>query len=143
MGYKNYLSEFWKAKSTAPCAYLNRLRAWECRQQPEVLRIPTPTRPEKASALGYKATPAYTIIRVHAPRIAHKRDTRKGKLHRKPRNCRVYKSLDTSRQVVAEQKVGAIYTNLRVMGSYWIAEDGIAKYFEVVLADPHNKALRN
>ena len=32
---------------------------------------------------------------------------------------------------------------LRVLNSYWVAQDGTYKYYEVILADPAHNAIRN
>ena len=31
--------------------------------------------------------------------------------------------------------------NLRVLNSYWINQDGVYKYYEVILVDPSHKAV--
>ena len=31
--------------------------------------------------------------------------------------------------------------NLRVLNSYWINQDGVYKYYEVILVDPNHKAV--
>ena len=47
-----------------------------------------------------------------------------------------------SLQAVAEERVGRRCRNLRVLNSYWINQDGVYKYFEVILVDPIHKAVR-
>ena len=41
----------------------------------------------------------------------------------------------------AEERVGRRCGNLRVLNSYWINQDGVYKYYEVILVDPHHKAV--
>lgn len=41
----------------------------------------------------------------------------------------------------AEERVGRRCGNLRVLNSYWINQDGIYKYYEVILVDPNHKAV--
>ena len=41
----------------------------------------------------------------------------------------------------AEERVGRRCGNLRVLNSYWINQDGVYKYFEVILVDPSHKAV--
>ena len=41
----------------------------------------------------------------------------------------------------AEERVGKRCANLRVLNSYWINQDGVYKYYEVILVDPNHKAL--
>ena len=42
---------------------------------------------------------------------------------------------------VAEERVGRRCGNLRVLNSYWINQDGVYKYYEVILVDPSHKAV--
>ena len=42
---------------------------------------------------------------------------------------------------VAEERVGRRCGNLRVLNSYWINQDGVYKYYEVILVDPNHKAV--
>jgi ribosomal protein L15E len=41
----------------------------------------------------------------------------------------------------AEERVGRRCGNLRVLNSYWVNQDGVYKYFEVILVDPNHKAV--
>jgi hypothetical protein len=45
-------------------------------------------------------------------------------------------------QSTAEERVGRRCGNLRVLNSYWINQDGVYKYYEVILVDPSHKAVR-
>merc|ERR1712216_799111 len=42
----------------------------------------------------------------------------------------------------AEERVGRACGGLRVLNSYWVAQDAMYKYFEVIMIDPHHKAVR-
>ena len=42
----------------------------------------------------------------------------------------------------AEERVGRRCGNLRVLNSYWINQDGVYKYYEVIAVDPNHKAVR-
>jgi len=44
---------------------------------------------------------------------------------------------------VDEERVGRRCPNLRLLNSYWINQDGVYKYFEVILVDPSHNAIRN
>jgi len=41
----------------------------------------------------------------------------------------------------AEERVGRRCGNLRVLNSYWVNQDGVYKYYEVILVDPNHKAV--
>ena len=43
----------------------------------------------------------------------------------------------------AEEKVGRKCGGLRVLNSYWVAQDAQYKYFEVIMVDPSHAAIRN
>ncbi len=45
-------------------------------------------------------------------------------------------------RAVAEERVGRKCGGLRVLNSYWINQDAVYKYYEVVLVDPFHKAIR-
>jgi len=44
---------------------------------------------------------------------------------------------------VAEERVGRKLGSLRVLNSYWVAQDATFKFFEVILVDPSHNAIRN
>ena len=43
---------------------------------------------------------------------------------------------------VAEERVGRKCGGLRVLNSYWVNQDAVYKYFEVILVDPAHKVIR-
>merc|ERR1712083_376391 len=45
-------------------------------------------------------------------------------------------------QSIAEERCGRRLKGLRVLNSYWVAADSTFKYFEVIMIDPHHKAIR-
>ncbi|ONH96242.1 hypothetical protein PRUPE_7G115600 [Prunus persica] len=53
-GYK-YQSEIWRKKQSDLMRFVQRVRCWEYRQHPSIVRVTRPTRPDKARRLGYKA----------------------------------------------------------------------------------------
>jgi large subunit ribosomal protein L15e len=44
---------------------------------------------------------------------------------------------------IAEERVSKKYPNMEVLNSYWVAQDGKHKYFEVILVDPLHPAIMN
>ena len=46
-------------------------------------------------------------------------------------------------RVRAENMVGRRAPNMRVLSSYWVAQDATHKYFEVICIDPEHNAIRN
>jgi large subunit ribosomal protein L15e len=46
-------------------------------------------------------------------------------------------------QSVAEERVGRHCSALRVLNSYWVGQDSVYKFYEVILVDPFHPATRN
>eukprot|EP00388_Colpodella_angusta_P004794 GDKJ01015389.1.p2 GENE.GDKJ01015389.1~~GDKJ01015389.1.p2 ORF type:complete len:210 (-),score=32.82 GDKJ01015389.1:96-725(-) len=145
MGAYKYLEELWRKKQSDVMRFLMRIRTWEYRHLPAVHRASTTTRPDKARRLGYKAKQGYVIYRVRVRRGDRKKQVAKGIVYGKPSSQGVnqQKSTQTLRSL-AESRVGRkICGNLRVLNSYWVAQDSTYKYFEVILVDPMHAAIRN
>lgn len=54
-GAYKYMEELWKKKQSDVLRFLLRVRCWEYRQLPSIVRVTRPSRPDKARRLGYKA----------------------------------------------------------------------------------------
>lgn len=119
-------------------------RCWEYRQLNVIHRASRPSRPDKARRLGYKAKQGYVIYRVRVRRGNRKKHVPKGATYGKPVRQGV-NQLKPQRglQSVAEERVGKRCGNLRVLNSYWVNQDGVYKYYEVILVDPNHKAVRD
>lgn len=50
-----YVEELWRKKQSDVLRFLLRVRCWEFRQLPGIVRLSRPSRPDKARRLGYKA----------------------------------------------------------------------------------------
>ncbi|KAI9075802.1 hypothetical protein K1719_042288 [Acacia pycnantha] len=55
MGAYKYVSELWRKKQSDVMKFLQRVRCWEYRQQPSIVRVTRPTRPDKARRLGKRS----------------------------------------------------------------------------------------
>ena len=131
-----YLEEIWKKKQSDVLRYLLRIRAWEYRQGKKIQRVTKPTRPDKARRLGYKAKQGFVIYRVAVRRGGRKRQNNKGIVYGKPKHHGI-NQLKARRNLrsIAEERVGRVCGNLRVLNSYWVNSDSSWKYFEVILVD--------
>ncbi|KAL9667138.1 hypothetical protein QQ045_001487 [Rhodiola kirilowii] len=81
MGAYKYVSELWRKKQSDVMRFLQRVRCWEYRQHPSIVRVTRPTRPDKARRLGYKAKQDSTykyfeVILVDAAHNAIRNDPR-------------------------------------------------------------------
>ena len=139
-----YLEEIWKKKQSDVLRYLLRLRAWEYRQGKKIQRVTKPTRPDKARRLGYKAKQGFVVYRVAVRRGGRKRQNNKGIVYGKPKHHGI-NQLKARRNLrsIAEERVGLVCGNLRVLNSYWVNSDSSWKYFEVILVDVQHNAIRN
>ncbi len=137
-----YIEDAWKEPKEGYLKELRiqRLKRW--RRDKNFKRAEHPTRLDKARKLGYKAKQGYVIIRSRVrrggrrkPRIkAGRGPTRMGRVKLVPR-----KNL----QRIAEERTAKHYPNLRTLNSYWVAEDGRHKYFEIIMVDPHHPVIKN
>jgi large subunit ribosomal protein L15e len=44
---------------------------------------------------------------------------------------------------VAEERAGRRYGSLRVLNSYWVNQDAVYKFYEIIMVDPSHPAIRN
>jgi len=144
MGAYKYMEELWRHKQSDAVRFLLRVRAWEYRQRPKITRVNHPTRTDKAHRLGYKAKQGYTVVRVGVRRGGRKRQNHRGMVYGKPKHQGInHLKFERNLQSVAEEKVGRKYGNLRVLNSYWINQDAVYKYYEIILVDPSHTKIRN
>merc|ERR1711933_159633 len=143
MGAHKYLEELAKKKQSDVMRFLLRVRCWELRQLNVIHRASRPSRPDKARRMGYKAKQGYVIYRIRVRRGGRKRPVPKGATYGKPKSHGVNQLKPTRNlQSVAEEKVGRKLGGLRVLNSYWVAQDSTYKYYEVILVDTFHKAIR-
>jgi len=137
------VNELWRNKKSDVMAFLLQIRAWEYRHLPSIYRIAKPSRLEKAKRLGYKRKQGFVIYRVKVRRGGRKKPVHRGITNGKPKNHGVNEQkFSRNKKSIAEEKVAKICGNLRVLNSYWINQDSIYKYFEVILVDPFHKAIK-
>merc|ERR1712027_186795 len=133
MGAYKYMQELYRKKQCGVMRFLQRVRCWQYRQLSTIHRASRPTRPDKARRLGYRAKQGYVIYRIRIRRGGRKRPVPKGATYGKPTNQGV-NSLKNQRshQAIAEERVGRKCKSLRVLNSYWVAQDSSYKFYEVV-----------
>ena len=137
-----YMKEAWKNPKDSYVNELMRERLPKWRRQPVIIRIDKPTRIDKARQLGYKAKTGYVIARIRVRRGSRRKSRFKN--GRDPKRMGVNKiSGEKSIQRMAEERVARKYPNLEVLNSYWVWEDGKAKYYEVILVDPQSPTIQH
>ncbi len=117
-----------------------RAKAIEWRRQNALVRLERPSRIQKARQLGYKAKQGIVVIRMRVGRgnmrkkrpVAGRRPKHLGVLRIKPA---------LSMQKVAERRVLERHPNMKLLGSYYLYQDGLYLWYEVILADPSHPRI--
>lgn len=141
MGLHQRVRELWKRPAESlQELYRERLREW--RKQAVVVRVEKPTRIDRARSLGYKAKQGYVVARVRVRKGGRRR--RYGRGGRKPSAAGLVKFTPAkSLQRIAEEKAARKFPNLEVLASYYVGEDGMHKWYEVLLVDPHHPEIQS
>ena len=143
MGASAIINKLWRKKQSRVMSFLLQIRSWEYRHYSVVHRVHLPARPEKARRLGYKAKLGFVIFRVRVRRGGRKRPAKKGITYGKPKSHGVNElKFSRNKKSLAEEKAGKLCGNLRVLNSYWLNEDSMYKYFEIIMIDPNHKSIR-
>jgi large subunit ribosomal protein L15e len=139
MAYK-YIAEAWAKPEKSFVDELMRQRLIVWRRQPVIIRVERPTRLDRARKLGYRAKQGFVVARVRVRRSGFRKQ--RPKAGRRPKRMGVKKFKPSkSMRLIAEERVARKFPNLEVLNSYWVGEDGVSKWFEVILVDPHHPAI--
>lgn len=142
MGAYKYLEELWRKKQSDVLRFVLRIKSWEYRQLPAIHKVNRPSRIDKARKMGFKRKQGYVVYRIRIRRGGRKKPVSKGIVYGKPVNQGIqHLKPNRSHRTIAEDRVGRRCKNLRVLNSYWVAQDGTFKFYEVILVDPKHKAI--
>jgi len=136
-GMYSYLKQAWKKPDMVEL----RKKLIEWRNQDAITRIEKPTRLDRARSLGYKAKPGFVVARVKLMRGGRKRP--RVRTGRRSKRQTIRKTLMLNYKTVAEQRAGRRFKNLEVLNSYWVGQDGIYYFFEVILVDPNHPQIKS
>ena len=140
LAYK-YIAEAWAKHEKSYVDQLMRQRLIEWRGQSVITRVERPTRLDKARKLGYKAKQGFVLARVRIRRGGMRKQ--RPKAGRRPKRMGVKKFKPSkSLRLIAEERVARKFPNLEILNSYWVGEDGVSKWFEVIMVDPHHPAIK-
>jgi large subunit ribosomal protein L15e len=111
-----------------------RAKAVEWRKQNALVRVDRPSRIQRARRLGYKAKQGIVVVRMRVGKgnmrkkrpVAGRRPKHLGVLRIKPA---------LSMQRVAERRVLERFPNMNLLGSYYLHQDGLYLWYEIILAD--------
>jgi large subunit ribosomal protein L15e len=119
----------------------NKPRLVEWRRQNTVTKIERPTNIARARSLGYKAKEGFSLARVKVKKGKRKRP--KPAMGRKPGHSGRFFTPGKSKQMIAEEKAARKFSNLEVLNSYYAGEDGVSKWYEVIMIDPDHPAIKS
>ena len=141
MGLYAKLNELWRKKPEELKALMKqRLIKW--RRGPAVVRVEKPLRLDRARMLGYKARQGFVVLRVRVRRGGFQKP--RPRAGRRPKALGVVKhKVNVSMKEGAIQRAKKRYPNLYPLGAYWVAEDGMYKWFEVIMVDPYHPAIQS
>jgi large subunit ribosomal protein L15e len=141
VGAYKYLSEAWRKRGTTDLNMYLRREAIAWRRDHVIKRVDYPTRPDRARSLGYRRKQGFVLARVRVRKGgARKKRPSSG---RRPKAFGVTKfTRAKSLKRIAEDRVAKRFPNLSVLNSYYVWEDGMSKWFEVVLVDPNHPAVK-
>ena len=139
MGVNKYLVKLWKSPEYEKIVK-ERLISW--RRENVIIRIDKPTRLDRAHSLGYKAKQGFVLARVRIGKGSSKREATPG--GRKPSHAGMTSITPAMNlQHIAEMRVARKFPNLEVLNSYYVADDGKHKWFEVILKDLDHPVIAN
>ena len=125
-----YVRLFWRNRNSDEFKELMKSRLIKWRKESTITRVQRPTRIDRARALGYKAKQGFVVVRVKIRRGSR----RKSRPNRGRRTTKI--TAGKSLRWIAEERAARKYSNLEVLNSYWVGQDGRHKWFEVIMVDP-------
>ncbi len=138
MGMYQYIREAWKKpKENLGELWQQRIIKW--RQEPTTIRLERPTRLDRARSLGYKAKSGFIIVRQRVSRGGRQRPQIRHP--RRPKAMGRRKDLTMNYQLVAENRAVKKYPNCEVLNSYYVGEDGLYNWYEVILVDRNSPSI--
>ena len=138
MALYKYIRKSWNSPSDEVKAlWRERLIKW--RQEPATVRIERPTRIDRARSLGYKAKQGFILIRQRVSRGG--RQNPQARHPRRSKRMSRRKDLALSYQVVAEMRAVQKSPNCEVLNSYYVGEDGLSYWYEVILVDRNSPSI--
>ena len=140
MGMYKYIKELWKKPKENMPELMNE-RLIQFRREPVTLRLDRPTRIDKARELGYKAIQGVFVVRQRVSRGGRMRP--KIRKARRPKTRRHMKIVSKNYRRIAEERANREYKNCEVLNSYWVAEDGKHRWYEVILVDKNHPEVKS
>lgn len=141
MVYK-YVAEAWSKPEESFVKNLMKQRVMEWRKQQAIVRVERPLRLDRARKLGYKAKQGFVIVRARIRRGGRKQQRPKAGRRQKRMGVAKLKPAK-SLQLIAEERAARKFPNLEVLNSYWVWQDGLSKWFEIIMVDPNHPVIKS
>jgi large subunit ribosomal protein L15e len=127
------METFEESYKTHSDSYKSRILEWRGNER-AVIKLEKPTNPARARTLGYKAKKGFVIALSKVKKGGrHKSRPTSG---RRPKRMGVKKyTAKKSLQWTAEERAQRHFKNLEVLNSYWVGDDGVKEYYEVIFVD--------
>jgi len=138
MGMYQHIREAWRKPDEVLKELLHQ-RKIQWRTEDVTVRIDRPTRLDRARSLGYKAKPGFILVRQRVDRGGRQRPQIRHPRRSKAMSRR--KDLTMNYQQVAESRAARKFPNCEVLNSYYVAEDGIHFWYEVILVDGSSPSI--
>jgi len=128
------MAEAWRKPESSYVKEVMKERVILWRKEPAITRVDKPTRIDRARRLGYKDKAGYVVTRVRVRKSGLRKQ--RPKMGRRQKKMGVSKIKSTkSLRLIAEERAARKYPNLEVLNSYWVWQDGLYKWFVVILVD--------
>jgi large subunit ribosomal protein L15e len=138
MGLYKYVKENWKNQNH-DFVQTQRKRLVEWRAQHSTIRIDRPTRIDRARSLGYRAKQGVILVRQRVERGGRQRPSiRSG---RRTAHSYQRKNLSKNYQQIAEERANESFANCEVLNSYFVGQDAIYEWYEVIMLDRNHPAV--
>jgi len=139
MGLYQEVRELWKKpKISMPELWKTRLIAW--RKEPVTIKLEHPTRIDRARSLGFRAKQGFIVVRQRVGKGGHFHEQVAG--GRRSKRYGYHTTLRKNYQLICEERAQKQFPNLVVLNSYWVGEDGMHFWYEVILVDPCHPVIK-
>ncbi|BFH73510.1 50S ribosomal protein L15e [Sulfurisphaera javensis] len=135
----SYIEQTWQSDEYKK---LLRQKLIQWRKEPAIIRLEKPTRLNRARSIGYKAKQGFVVVRVRVRRGGMNKP--RPNSGRRPKRMGVYGySPAKGYRWIAEERAARKFPNLEVLGSYYVGEDGMYKYYEIIMVDPNHPVIKS
>lgn len=128
------MAEAWRKPKSSYVEEVMKERIVFWRKEPSITRVDKPTRIDRARRLGYKDKAGFVVVRVRVRKSGYRK--LRPKMGRRQKKMGVTKiKTPKNMRLIAEERAGKKFPNLEVLNSYWVWQDGLYKWYEVILVD--------